>query len=78
MCMITSQRGAVADFVPIKKEITSSADNRKSEDICLHDGSIMRIEKVSADYDSGNASQAIIDIETNKKEGKILTGAFFT
>lgn len=69
--------GAVTDFVPIKKEITSSTDNNSSEDVCLHDGSIMRIEKVNPDYNSHDASQAIMDIEKNKKEGKILTGLFY-
>ena len=69
--------GAVADFVPVKTEITSSCDSGECEDVCLHDGSIMRIQKVNEDYDSTNASQAILDIESNKKEGKILTGLFY-
>jgi 2-oxoglutarate ferredoxin oxidoreductase subunit beta len=29
------------------------------------------------EYDSTNASQAIVDIEKNKQEGKILTGLFY-
>ncbi len=69
--------GAVADFVPVKTEITSSCHSGDSEDICLHDGSIMRIQKLNEEYDSTNASQAIIDIERNKKAGKILTGLFY-
>ena len=69
--------GAVADFVPVKTEITSSAHNGECEDICLHDGSIMRIQKLTQEYDSTNASQAIVDIEKNKQEGKILTGLFY-
>lgn len=69
--------GAVADFVPVKKEITSSAGSGEYEDICLHDGSIMRIQKLAQDYDSTDANQAIVDIEQNKKAGKILTGLLY-
>ena len=69
--------GAVADFVPIKTEITSKADNSECEDICLHDGSIMRVQKLQQGYDNTNASKAIIDIEQNKQDGKILTGLFY-
>ena len=68
---------AVADFVPVKTEITSNGESGECEDVCLHDGSIMRIQKLTQDYDSTNSSQAIIDIEQNKKEGKILTGLFY-
>lgn len=68
---------AVADFVPVKTEITSNGDDGMCEDVCLHDGSIMRIQKLNKSYDSTNASQAIVDIDRNKKEGKILTGLFY-
>lgn len=68
---------AVADFIPIKTEITSGYHSGESEDVCLHDGSIMRIQKINEDYDCTNASQAIMDIERNKKAGKILTGLFY-
>lgn len=69
--------GAVADFVPVKTEITSDAQEGECEDVCLHDGSIMRIQKLSEDYDSHNASKAIVDIEQHKAKGEILTGLFY-
>jgi 2-oxoglutarate ferredoxin oxidoreductase subunit beta len=69
--------GAVADFVSVKTEITSSANSGECEDVCLHDGSIMRIQKLDDNYNSTNASQAIMDIEQNKQDGKILTGLFY-
>jgi len=69
--------GAIADFVPEKTEITSNFDGNECEDICLHDGSIMRIQKTDEDYDNTNASKAIMDIEQHKQEGKILTGLFY-
>lgn len=69
--------GAVADFVPVKKEITSDTASGSKDDICLHDGSIMRINKLSPDYDTKNAMKSIQDIEEHKKKGEILTGLFY-
>jgi 2-oxoglutarate ferredoxin oxidoreductase subunit beta len=69
--------GAVADFVPVRTEITSNVDSGECEDVCLHDGSIMRIQNVDENYNSANAHQAIMDIERHKQDGKILTGLFY-
>jgi len=66
--------GAIADFIPVKTEITSQCDTGDCEDVCLHDGSIMRIRKLEHDYDCSNAMQAMVDIEKHKKKGEILTG----
>ena len=68
---------AVTDFVPVRSEITSNSDSGDCEDVCLHDGSIMRIQKLSEDYDSHDASKAIIDIEAHKAKGEILTGLLY-
>ncbi len=68
---------AIADFVPVKKEITCGAGDGENEDICLHDGSIMRIHKLDHNYQTNNAMQAIVDIEQHKAQGEILTGLFY-
>ncbi len=68
---------AVADFVPVKKEITSEIPDGMTEDICLHDGSLMRIHKLEEDYQNTDAMKAIADIEAHKKKGEILTGLFY-
>jgi len=69
--------GAVVDYVPVKTEITSDCAEGVCEDICLHDGSLMRIKKLAADYDNKDAMKAIIDIEQHKKQGEILTGLLY-
>ena len=68
---------AIADFVPIKTEITSDCNNGECEDVCLHDGSIMRIHKLEENYDISNPLKAIGDIEAHKAKGEILTGLFY-
>ena len=69
--------GAIADFVPVKKEITSDFAEGACEDMCLHDGPLMRIKKLMPDYDFKNAMKAIVDIEEHKKKGEILTGLLY-
>ena len=66
--------GAVIDFVPIEEEITCEVPKGSFEDICLHDGSVMRIRKLAADYDTGDRFKAVQDIEAHKGRGEILTG----
>jgi len=68
---------AVVDFVPVKKEITSNCASGAYEDICLHDGSLMRIKKLQDDYQTIDAMQAIVDIEKHKRNGELLTGLFY-
>ncbi|NMP15517.1 2-oxoacid:ferredoxin oxidoreductase subunit beta [Thalassotalea sp. Y01] len=69
--------GAITDYVPIKEEITKEIPAGRFEDICLHDGSIMRINKLDADYDTSNRMKAIIDVEEHKQRGEILTGLLY-
>ncbi len=68
---------AVTDFIPIKTEITTECNAGDCEDICLHDGSIMRIKKLDSDYDTRNAQKAIMDVEAHKQKGEILTGLLY-
>lgn len=68
---------AVTDFIPVKTEITSDCPAGVCEDVCLHDGSLMRIHKLDADYSTNNAMKAINDIESHKQKGEILTGLFY-
>ena len=66
--------GAVTDFVPIKEEINHEVPEGKFEDVCLHDGSIMRIHKLDANYDTTDRFKALQDVERHKAKGEILTG----
>lgn len=69
--------GAVTDFIPTKEEITAEIPAGQFDDICLHDGSIMRIHKLHHDYDTSDKMKAIVDIETHKQKGEILTGLLY-
>ncbi|WP_068545545.1 2-oxoacid:ferredoxin oxidoreductase subunit beta [Thalassotalea crassostreae] len=69
--------GAVTDFVPVKEEITTKIPAGQFEDICLHDGSVLRLHKVKNDYDTSNRYKAMNDIEEHKQKGEILTGLLY-
>ncbi|QSX36725.1 MULTISPECIES: 2-oxoacid:ferredoxin oxidoreductase subunit beta [Shewanella] len=67
----------VVDFVPARTEIVSKFDNQKLEDICLHDGSILRIRRTDDDYDTHDSRKAVAAIEEHKAKGEILTGLLY-
>ncbi|WNC74106.1 2-oxoacid:ferredoxin oxidoreductase subunit beta [Thalassotalea psychrophila] len=69
--------GAVTDFVPTREEITAQIPEGEFEDICLHDGSILRIHKLDKDYDTSNRLKAMTDVEEHKQRGEILTGLLY-
>jgi len=68
---------AIADYIPVKHEISSNCAAGDYEDVCLHNGSTMRIHKLQESYDCHNAMQAVVDIEQHKNRGEILTGLFY-
>jgi 2-oxoglutarate ferredoxin oxidoreductase subunit beta len=71
------ETASVTDFVPVKEEIISSSEPGTSRDICLHDGSIIRLQGVDNGYDPLNRIEAMNAIEQKKAEGKILTGLLY-
>ncbi|MEH6472524.1 MAG: 2-oxoacid:ferredoxin oxidoreductase subunit beta [Halopseudomonas sp.] len=72
------ETASVTDFVPVKEEIISiGKPGDDSRDICLHDGSIIRLQSVDENYDPQNKAAAMGAIEQHKADGKILTGLLY-
>ncbi|HEY5717572.1 MAG TPA: 2-oxoacid:ferredoxin oxidoreductase subunit beta [Motiliproteus sp.] len=71
------QTASVTDFVPVKEEITTECPAGVCREICLHDGSILRLSSVANDYDPENRAEAIASIERHKAKGEILTGLLY-
>ncbi|MEH6626347.1 MAG: 2-oxoacid:ferredoxin oxidoreductase subunit beta [Motiliproteus sp.] len=72
------QTASVTDFVPVKEEIVSSCPIGKTcREICLHDGSIIRLQNVADSYNPENRQEAISAIEQCKANGEILTGLLY-
>ncbi|RDE19460.1 2-oxoacid:ferredoxin oxidoreductase subunit beta [Motiliproteus coralliicola] len=69
--------GAVTDFVPVEEEIIVSSSDSEAQDICLHDGSILRLQKTGNEYDPQDRQQALAAIEQSRQQDRILTGLLY-
>lgn len=65
------------DFVPMRQEITASYSSGTTHEVCMHDGSVVRLHKASDDYDIEDKQSALQAISHHANEGKILTGLLY-
>jgi 2-oxoglutarate ferredoxin oxidoreductase subunit beta len=65
------------DFVPMKEEITTSYQAGTSQEVTMHDGSVIHIHKADEKLDIHSRRSALGLIKDHKAEGKILTGLLF-
>lgn len=71
------QEGLIADFVPVTSEITASYGEGESNDICLHDGSVIRLHKGSNGFDARDRLSSLDAIHKHRERGEILTGMLY-
>lgn len=62
------------DFVPMKEEITTSYNAGSSEEVTLHDGSVVHLHKGDDRLDIHSRRSALKLIKDYKADNKILTG----
>lgn len=65
------------DFVPMRQEITASYDSGTTHEVCLHDGSVVRLHKANNEYDIEDSESAMQAISHYAREGKVLTGLLY-
>ena len=65
------------DFVPRREAITTSYDAGKVHEVCMHDGSVLRLQKVNKEYDIEDPQSALQAIADHAKEGRVLTGLLY-
>lgn len=65
------------DFVPMKEEITTSYHPGTSQEVTLHDGSVVHMHKADENLDIHNRRSALRLINDYKAEDKILTGLLY-
>ena len=71
------EAGSIADFVPVREEITTEYAEGESKDICLHDGSLIRLHKGKDGFDPTDRAGAVNAIQEHKDRGEILTGLLY-
>lgn len=65
------------DFIPRRDPITAEYDEGKVEDIVQHDGSVIRLRKISKDYDPHDHIAATNFLQARAAEGEIVTGLIY-
>jgi 2-oxoglutarate ferredoxin oxidoreductase subunit beta len=65
------------DFVPMRAEITASYDAGTTHEVCMHDGSVVRLHKADEEYDIEDRHAALKAIADHAEKGRILTGLLY-
>lgn len=65
------------DFVPVKQEIKASYAPGESQEVTLHDGSVVHLQKADPDLDLNSRRSALRLIKDYKARDQILTGLLF-
>lgn len=65
------------DFVPMKQEITTSYDVGTSQEVTLHDGSVVHLHKADDRLDINSRRSALALMKDYKAKDEILTGLLF-
>ncbi|MEP6793519.1 MAG: 2-oxoacid:ferredoxin oxidoreductase subunit beta [Saprospiraceae bacterium] len=68
---------SIADFVPVKSEITASVAPGEHKTIEMHDGSSIQLSSIAAGWDPTDRLSAITAIHQANKIGEVLTGLLF-
>lgn len=68
---------AMVDFVPVHDEITAHYEPGSKEDVTMHDGSVIHLNKLHQEWDPTNRQSALNAIADAKAKGEILTGLLF-
>lgn len=65
------------DFVPMQEEITTRYEEGASQEVCLHDGSVVHLRKNGKDYNLRDRSAALAAATQHAQSGEILTGLLY-
>jgi 2-oxoglutarate ferredoxin oxidoreductase subunit beta len=65
------------DFVPMKDEITTNYSEGTTEEVCMHDGSVIRLHKAGYDFNPRDRRSALRAIRDHKEKGQVLTGLLY-
>ena len=66
-----------ADFVPVQDEITADYKEGQAINLDLHDGSVMRLNKLESRYDATNKRAVLDRMNEAKEKSEILTGLLY-
>lgn len=65
------------DFVPIAREIKTEYEEGQTQDLALHDGSVIKLHKLSNDWNPLNRISAMNAVQRARDNQEILTGLIY-
>ncbi len=65
------------DFIPLQQEILAQYDEGTSQEVIMHDGSIIHLHKAESTAEVTDRLKAVNRLETEKVEGRLLTGLLY-
>jgi 2-oxoglutarate ferredoxin oxidoreductase subunit beta len=65
------------DFVPLQQEILAHYPEGTSQEVVMHDGSIIHLHKADSSKDVTDRLKALNNLETEKMKGRLLTGLLY-
>jgi len=65
------------DFIPLREEITTQYDPGTTQQVALHDGSLIALRKAADDFDATDRGASLQKIRSSDKTGEILTGLLY-
>jgi 2-oxoglutarate ferredoxin oxidoreductase subunit beta len=71
------EASGTVDFVPMREEITTNYDDGASEEVTLHDGSVLHLHKADKNLDIHNRRSALKMIKDYNANDKVLTGLLY-
>jgi 2-oxoglutarate ferredoxin oxidoreductase subunit beta len=68
---------ATFDFVPLAREIKTSYEEGATQELTMHDGSVIRLHKLAKDWDPLDRISAMDAVMKAKSKNEILTGLLY-
>jgi 2-oxoglutarate ferredoxin oxidoreductase subunit beta len=65
------------DIMPLRAEITADYAPGTVQDVVQHDGSVLRLRKLHADYDASDKIAAVTHLAQRRAAGEIVTGVLY-
>ncbi|HSC24126.1 MAG TPA: 2-oxoacid:ferredoxin oxidoreductase subunit beta [Casimicrobiaceae bacterium] len=65
------------DFMPTREPITAEYAEGGVRDVVLHDGGVVRLRKLDADYDASDKVAAMAYLESHRAQGEVVTGLLY-
>ena len=65
------------DFVPMRDEITTQYAEGTTQNVTLHDGSVIHLHKADSSYKTDDRRAAMDGVQRAHEDGRILTGLLF-